>query len=141
MTYDNQGPVVPERRVPPETVVNQNDPAYVQPAAVVDTGPGPVTIARRVLATIFGIIEVLLVLRFVLLALGANSGNALVDGIYNITEPFVAPFIGVFSINHVHPTGSSTIDVAALVALVGWALIWLLIDAILRIADRRQYAP
>jgi hypothetical protein len=25
--------------------------------------------------------------------------------------------------------------------LVGWALIWLLIDAILRIADRRQYAP
>lgn len=140
MTYDPQGPVVPERRVPPETVVNTNEPAYVQPAAVVATGPGPLTIARRALDTIFGIIEILLLLRILLLALGANSGNALVDGIYNITEPLVAPFIGVFNINHVHPTGSSTIDIAAIVAVVGWALIGLLIDAIFRIADRRPYA-
>ncbi|HLY35764.1 MAG TPA: YggT family protein [Candidatus Limnocylindria bacterium] len=140
MTYDTQGPVVPERRVPPETVVNTNDPAYGQPTLVA-RGPGPLTVARRALDTIFGIIEILLLLRVLLLALGANSGNALVDGIYSITEPLVAPFIGVFNINHVHPTGNSTIDVAALVAVVGWALIGLLVDAIFRIADRRPYAP
>ena len=139
MAYDSQRTVVRDRSVPPETV-NTNTPVYDGPAYVA-TGPGPVTVARRALDTVFGIIGVLLLLRIVLLALGANSGNALVDGIYNVTEPLVAPFIGVFSINHVHPTGSSVIDIAAIVAVVGWALIGLLIDAILRIADRRPYAP
>lgn len=122
------------------TNVNTPGPGYGEPAYV-PAAPGPITVARRVVDTIFGIIEVLLVLRVILLALGANSGNALVDGIYNLTEPLVAPFIGVFSINHVHPTGNSVIDVAALVAIVGWFLIGLLIDAILRVADRRPYAP
>ena len=138
MTYDDRT-VVRERQVPSERVV-ETGPA-VGSTAYVTTGPGPVTVARRALETVFGIIEVLLLLRIVLLALGANSGNALVDGIYNLSEPLVAPFIGVFSINHVHPTGNSVIDIAALVAVVGWALIGLLIDAILRIADRRPYAP
>lgn len=138
MTYEDRT-VVRERSVPSERVV-ESAPVVETPAYVA-TGPGPITVARRALDTVFGIIEVLLLLRIVLLALGANSGNALVDGIYNVTEPLVAPFIGVFSINHVHPTGSSVIDVAAIVAVVGWALIALLIDAILRIADRRPYAP
>jgi YGGT family len=118
--------------------VNVNDPGYNGPAYV--AGPTPVTIARRLVDTLFGILELLLVLRILLLALGANSGNALVDGIYNITEPFVAPFIGVFNINHVHPMGSSVIDVAAIVAMVGWAILALIIDAILRVADRRAAA-
>jgi hypothetical protein len=118
--------------------VNVNDPGYSGPAYV--AGPTPVTIARRLIDTLFGILELLLVLRVLLLALGANSGNALVDGIYNITDPFVMPFIGVFNINHVHPVGSSVIDVAAIVAMVGWAILALIIDAILRVADRRYAA-
>ena len=90
--------------------------------------------------TLFGILELLLIIRILLLALGANSGNALVDGIYNITDPFVAPFIGVFNINHVYPMGTSVIDVAAIVAMVGYAILALIIDSILRIADRRAVA-
>jgi hypothetical protein len=112
--------------------VNESAPGYVA------AGPTPVTIARRVVDTLFGILELLLVIRILLLALGANSGNALVDGIYNISQPFVAPFYGVFNINQVHPVGSSVIDVAAIVAMVGWAILALIIDAILRIADRRN---
>lgn len=119
--------------------VNENVPGYAGTGPVV-TGPTPVTIARRVVDTLFGIIELLLVIRILLLALGANAGNALVDGIYGITEPFVAPFIGVFSINHVQPTGSSVIDVAAIVAMVGWAVLALIVDAILRVADNRYAA-
>jgi hypothetical protein len=120
--------------------VNQSNPGYVAPAAVVAPGPTPVTIARRVVDTLFGILELLLVIRILLLALGANVGNGLVDAIYNITDPFVVPFIGVFSINHVHPTGNSVIDVAAIVAMVGWAILALIIDAILRVADNRSAA-
>lgn len=138
MTYDDRT-VVRERSAPTERVV-ETGPVLERPAYVA-AGPGPVTVARRAVETIFGIIAVLLLLRIVLLALGANAGNALVDGIYNVTEPLVAPFIGVFSINHVHPIGRSVVDIAALVAVVGWALMGLLIDAILRIADRRPYAP
>jgi hypothetical protein len=119
--------------------VNANVPGSAGTGPVV-AGPTPVTIARRVVDTLFGIIELLLVIRILLLALGANAGNALVDGIYGITEPFVAPFIGVFSINHVQPTGNSVIDVAAIVAMVGWAVLALIVDAILRVADNRYAA-
>ncbi len=140
MTYDTQGRVVRD----PDAPVNVNEggpgtPGYAAPAYV-SSAPTPVTIARRVVDTLFGILELLLVIRILLLALGANSGNALVDGIYNVTQPFVAPFIGVFNINQVHPVGTSVIDVAAIVAMVGWAILALIIDAILRIADRRYAA-
>jgi hypothetical protein len=137
MTNDTEGRVVRDPGAPDN--VNSSAPGYAAPAYV-DTGPSPVTIARRVIDTLFGILELLLIVRILLLALGANSGNALVDTIYNITDPFVAPFIGVFNINHVHPVGSSVIDVAAIVALVGYAILAIIIDAILRIADRRAVA-
>jgi uncharacterized protein YggT (Ycf19 family) len=97
----------------------------------------PLVIVRRVLGLLFGILVALIVLRVLLLALGANAGNALVDGIYSITEPFVAPFRGIFAIDQVSPTGSSEIDIAAIVAIIGWSLIALLITAILRLGDRR----
>jgi hypothetical protein len=144
MTYDSEGRVVrdpdaPVAAAPGPVNVNESGSGYVAPGYV-DTGPTPVTIARRVVDTLFGILELLLIVRILLLALGANAGNALVDTIYNITDPFVQPFIGVFNINHVSPTGNSVIDVAAIVAMVGYAILALIIDAILRIADRRAAA-
>lgn len=93
---------------------------------------------RRVVGLIFGILIALIGLRILLLALGANEGNALVDGIYGISEPLVAPFRGVFSMDQVQPAGRSVLDIAALVAIVGWSLIWLLIMAILRLPDGRR---
>jgi uncharacterized protein YggT (Ycf19 family) len=87
-------------------------------------------------ALLFGILFALLVLRIVLLLLGANEGNALVDGIYSITEPFVAPFRGVFTLDTIRPVGRSVFDIAAVVALVGYVLIELLILAVLRLGDR-----
>lgn len=105
----------------------------------VERGPTALTTARRVLGLIFGVIIALIGLRILLLALGANEGNALVDGIYGITEPLVAPFRGVFSFDEVRPTGRSVLDIAAVVAIIGWSLIALLIIAILRIPDRPAY--
>ena len=40
-------------------------------------------------------------LRIILLMLVANPGNGVVDAIFAITQPFVDPFIGMFSLDRV----------------------------------------
>ncbi len=139
MTYEDRT-VVRDRQVSrtaepadaaaPQVNVNETPYATTAPA------PGPLTVVRRIVALLFGILEVLLAVRIILLALGANSGNGIVDGIYNITDPFVGPFVGIFNINHVRPTGDSVIDIAAIVAVFAYALLAILVDSVLRIADR-----
>ena len=125
------------------------DPAYVPPQATsnvnvapsgggyvaTDAGPGPLYYVRRVVSLLFGILAVLILLRILLLLLVANEGNAIVDFIYSVTEPFVAPFRGIFSFDEVR-AGDATLDLGAVVALIGWLLIYLLIMAILRLGDR-----
>ncbi len=98
----------------------------------------PMAAARRVVALIFGVLVTLIAIRIVLLLLGANAGNGIVDAIYSITEPLVAPFRGIFSLDVIAPTGANALDIGALVALVGWSLIALLVIAILRLPDRRD---
>jgi uncharacterized protein YggT (Ycf19 family) len=126
----NQGYVAPAAAAAPAQV-NVNEPGYVQ-----DTGPGALYYARRIFSLLFSILAVLLILRIVLLLLVANQENAIVDFVYSVTEPFVAPFRGIFALDTVSPGGASVFDIAALVALIGWTLIYGLIMAILRIADR-----
>ncbi len=167
MTYDRRpgDPVDPVDTVDPDegtrvverqTYVERDRPVasgYVPPAAssnvnVSDTGggggyvatsPGPLYYARRVVSLLFGILVVLIALRILLLLLVANEGNAIVDFVYNVTEPFVAPFRGIFQFDVV-TAGQSQLDLGAVVALVGWLLIYLLIMAILRLGDRSDTA-
>ena len=121
---------VPAQPAGSQVNVNAGDRGYVGPAT-----PGPLFYVRRVLSLLFGILAVLLGLRILLLLLVANQGNPIVDFILSVTEPFVAPFRGIFAINEVR-AGDAALDVAALVALVGWLLIYLLLMAILRLGDR-----
>jgi uncharacterized protein YggT (Ycf19 family) len=100
----------------------------------------PLTPIRRAVWLIFGVIIALIGIRILFLALGANAGNGIVDAIYSITEPLVAPFRGIFSLDQVQLTGQSQIDVGAFVAIVGWLLVAILINAILRIGDRSSTA-
>jgi uncharacterized protein YggT (Ycf19 family) len=109
------------------------------PAAPVSSA-SPLTPVRRLVGILFGVVVTLIAIRFILLLLGANAGNAIVDGIYSFTEIFVAPFRGIFRLDQVSPAGFSVIDFSALVAIIAWSLIALLVIAILRIPDR-GYAP
>ena len=131
MTYPPNTTVDPATGEP----VNINAPvnSYGQPVVVATS---PLTPVRRAIWLIFGVIIALIGIRILFLALGANEGNGIVDAIYAITEPFVAPFRGIFSIDQVRPVGRSVIDFAAFVAIVGWLLVAILINAILRIPDR-----
>ena len=128
--YVERAPVQPASQVN----VNADRGGYARDV-VVDTGPGPLYYVRRIVVLLFGILTVLIALRIILLLLGANAGNGLVDFVYGVTEPFVAPFRGIFSFDQVTPNGTNVLDVGAAVALIGWLLIEALVLAILRIAE------
>jgi uncharacterized protein YggT (Ycf19 family) len=113
------------------STVRTTDTAYVA------SGPGTTTYAARVVTFLFGILQVLLILRIILLLLVANRGNDIVQFIMNVTQPFVDPFIGMFSLNRVTADQGSVLDVAAIVALIGWTLVEALILAAIRIFSRR----
>ena len=122
-----------------ETVIEHEvhaDPGYDAIVAPPPASAG--SLAKRVASLVFGVIVALIGLRIVLLLVVANESNAIVNFIYNVTEPLVAPFRGILSLDTVTPGGGSVFDVAALVALVGWALIYALVMAILRLGDRER---
>ena len=116
--------------------VNASTPAYGGGYATTTYSPGPLYYARRVVALLFTVLMALIAIRVVLLLLGANTDNGVVNFVMAATEPFIAPCRGVFQFDQVNPIGRSVLDVGALVALVGYFLLMVLILAILRIADR-----
>jgi uncharacterized protein YggT (Ycf19 family) len=115
----------------PVTTIRETDRAYT-PA-----GPDGLSVIGRFVAFIFGVLQALLILRLVLLLLVANPGNDVVAFILSVTDPFVEPFRGMFALDKVGANQGSILDVAALVALIGWTLIEALALAALRIFARR----
>ena len=81
---------------------------------------------RRVLILIFGIIQILIALRFVLLLIDADEANGLVSAILGFSQLFVAPFEGVLRTDALAAQGS-ILDVAAIVAFVGWSILELIL--------------
>jgi len=81
---------------------------------------------RRVLILIFGIIQVVIGLRFVLLLIDADEANALVSLILNFSQLFVGPFEGVLKTDALAAQGS-VLDLAAIVAFVGWSILELVV--------------
>jgi uncharacterized protein YggT (Ycf19 family) len=122
-------PAAPEPR---SAAVRTTERAYVPP------GPGAAAILGRFVKFLFGVLQVALILRIILLLLVANTGNDVVQLILNVTDPFVEPFRGMFQIDRVTADQGSKLDIAAIVALIGWTLVELLILALLRVFDRRS---
>jgi hypothetical protein len=94
--------------------------------------PSPLATLERLIVFIFTLIELLIAGRIVLLLLAARESNGIVQFVYNVSDIFVAPFRGILGINEVQ-AGSSALDVAALVALVGWIIIELIVIALVRV--------
>lgn len=128
-------------------VVDPATPTMAQPAVatsvrttereVVPAGPSGASMAARVVTFLFGILQVALILRIILLLLVANPGNDVVSLILGITDPFVEPFRGMFSLDRVTADQGSVLDIAAIVALIGWTLVEAVILAGIRIFSRR----
>lgn len=119
----------PTRRVRVEETEYREPVAHEMPA---HAAPSPVTVFVNLVYVLFGLLEVLLVLRFLLKLGNANTGNQLVAALYGITDPLVAPFFNIFPA----PTGAPLIEVAALLAIAFLVLVEALIIALARAVSR-----
>jgi hypothetical protein len=136
MTYE-------ERRT---TVVRDTDPVVdpmpvstyatdervVASSEVSTVRPSGATMAARLVALAFGIVQLVIGLRILFLLLNAREGNALVAGILDLSRPLVAPFEGIFQTNALQ-AGGSVLDIAAVAALVGWTIVELIILGLIRV--------
>jgi hypothetical protein len=138
---DLDGPASPDASKPEEAMtIDQVDQSVVtqEPTAAghetvrtdsrrtTTTGFGRSEVTRRVVILLFGLIQIVIGARIVLLALDAREANSLVSAILNVSQLFVAPFEGILRTNVLHAAGS-TLDIAAIVAFVGWTIIELIV--------------
>jgi len=124
-------PVVEQRVDRVERVERVREPAYVAPAGQVNVNASPyapVWTVTRVITLIFTVLEIVLLIRFILKLLGANPQQALVSGLYGITDPLVRPFQGIWP----QTDTPTVIDVPALLAIVFLFLIAALVVALVR---------
>jgi len=114
---------------------------YPDPPATRDTlvtvrrTPTAVEVLRRVVIFLFGLVQFVVILRILGLLIDANRDNAIVRFVYDTSAIFVAPFEGILNTNALR-AGGSVLDVAAVVAVVGWTLLEALIVAGISILDR-----
>jgi hypothetical protein len=117
VTTTDQDPYVNPATAPAAPVTSSS--SVVETADVTPSGGEMI---RRVVVLIFGIIQVFIGLRIVLLLLNAREGNDLVAFILNTSQLFVAPFIGIFNTDALRASGS-ILDIAAMAAFVGWTIL------------------
>ena len=92
------------------------------------TGGGPAGSeqARRIIVLVFGLVQILIGARFILLLLDAREANGLVSGILDFSQLFVAPFEGILRTDSLNAAGS-VLDITAIVALAGWTVLELIL--------------
>jgi hypothetical protein len=115
---------------PPEPVIQSS-----VVSETVRSSPSGAETARRAVVFLFGIVQALIVIRIVLLLAWANQDNELVRFIYDTSAFFIGPFEGILRTNAIS-AGHSVLDIAALVALVGWTILEFLVIALIRIGRR-----
>ncbi len=129
MTYEEQR----------QTVVREPDdrPDVVDERRVVTNPPSASTFASRVVMLVFGVIQLVIALRVLLLAVDAREGNAIVSGILSLSQPLVAPFEGILRSDALASNGS-VLDLAAIAAFIGWTVVELVVLAVVRLGRRGE---
>jgi len=94
--------------------------------SITSGSPGRSELTRRIVVLLFGLVQVAIGARILLLLLDAREANGLVSGILNASQLFVAPFEGILRTDALHAAGS-TLDLTAIVALVGWTVVEFLV--------------
>jgi len=92
---------------------------------------------QNVIYLLFGILEGLLGIRFVLGVFGANPAAGFAQFVYGVTGPFIAPFAGLFGQPRFE---GSVFEFNSLVAIAIYALIaWVLVKIVwLMMGDARR---
>lgn len=92
------------------------------------------TLAERIVYLIGSVIISALALRFILSLLGANRGNVIADFIYSFSQPFVAPFFGLF--NYTPQVGVVRFEFETLIAMAFYAIAMALIGRLVSLGRR-----
>jgi hypothetical protein len=82
----------------------------------------PLYRGTQVVWYLLNLLEVILLFRFILRLLGANSGAAFTQMVYSLSHPFVAPFQSVFGSSRI--AGSVFEWTTLLAMLVYWLIAW-----------------
>jgi hypothetical protein len=133
MTIQDEQRVVSTQTQDP-TAIGPVVSSSVQTRRITATPGGP-ELARRIIVLIFGLIQIVIALRIALLLADARTGNDLVSAVLNISQVFVAPFDGILRTNALH-AGGSILDIAAIVALIGWTILEGILRWSIHIFDR-----
>ncbi len=132
--YDETDPAVP---VVPEDRVVYPASGPVERRTVTErtavARPTGASVLRRLVVLLFGIVQALIVLRIVLLLVQAVRSNEIVRFVLDASQVFVGPFEGMLRTNALS-AGGSTLDVAAVVALIGWTIVEALVLAVVNLA-------
>jgi YGGT family len=107
----------------------------VDRTVVTSTGPSGAEVGQRIAGLVFGLIQLVIGARVVLLLLDARTTNGLVSGILNLSQVFVAPFEGILRTNSLSASGS-VLDMAAVLAFVGWTAVEVVVITALAIFRR-----
>ena len=109
----------------------QTTPPLVDPNAPIS----PADRTVRIIYLVFGVIESLIAIRVILELLAANPSAGFTSLIYNVTQPFVALFQGVFPDAQ---SKGSVLEVSSLLAILVYALLAFGLASLVRIIGRRQ---
>ncbi len=90
---------------------------------------------RDLTTFVFGLVEILLVFRFVLKLFAANPQAGFVRWIYETTEPLLAPFLLAFPTSSVR--GGFTLEFTTLFAIFVYAFVGYLVQELLEVMDRQ----
>ncbi len=94
--------------------------------------------ATQLVWLVFGILEVLILLRIMLKALGANAASPIATFIYGFTDLFLWPFQGLTGT----PTaGGMVLEISSLIAVVVYALIAYALAKIIWVIFYRPRGP
>ena len=119
-----------EATVQPAPASEQPGPALAtvrtESSRITTTGPNRPELGRRITTLVFGLIQLVITARIVLLLFDAREANGLVSGILNFSQLLVAPFEGILRNDALRASGS-ILDVTAIVAIVGWTILELVI--------------
>jgi len=83
---------------------------------------------------VLDVVEILLAIRLIFRLLGANPSAGIVNFLYAISAPFVAPFVGIFKQPVV---AGSVLEWSTVVAMILYALVVYLIVQIIRISTQK----
>ena len=87
-------------------------------------------------ALVFGLIEIILVFRFVLKLLAANAGSGFVAWIYATSRPLINPFLFAFPTPSVQ--GGFVLEFTTLFAIFAYAFIGYLVQEVLKIISHKK---